>query len=112
MNKSSQELLDFFTELYIISVKEEKVEGETLYIARVEGFPDVEEYGESSMEARQLAIETIITAQELCLEENIPFREYTNYGDPICNSFSVSETTTLPEGTARELLQVEVDKYK
>ena len=60
-------------ELYTISVRKESIEGEIFYVARVTELPDVEEFGDSFLEARELAIETIETSYELCLSENIPF---------------------------------------
>lgn len=60
-------------ELYTISVRKELVDDECFYVARIAEFPDVEEYGDSFNEARELAIETIITSYELCTQENIPF---------------------------------------
>lgn len=60
-------------ELYTISVRKESVEGEEFYVARITEFPDVEEYGDTFSEARELALETIRTSYELCSEENIAF---------------------------------------
>ncbi len=63
------------TELYTISIRKEIVEGDSLYVARIAEFPDVQEYGETFEEARELAVDTIETAYHLCLEQNIPFPE-------------------------------------
>ena len=60
-------------ELYTVSVRKESIEGETFYVARVAEFPDVEEYGDTFSEARELALETIVTSYELCSEQNIAF---------------------------------------
>jgi len=52
-------------EEYTVSVRREYIEGEYLYVARVEELPDVEEYAESFEEARELALDTIRTTQEV-----------------------------------------------
>lgn len=61
------------SELYTISVRKELIEGEVFYVARVAELPDVEEYGDTFLEARELALETIDVSYELCIKENIPF---------------------------------------
>lgn len=65
----------FDAERYTISVRKEIVEGDMLYVARVTELQDVEEYADSRAEAYALAIDTIETAHELCLEKGIIFPE-------------------------------------
>lgn len=65
----------FDAERYTISVRKEIVEGDELYVARVAELQDVEEYADSHTEAYALAIDTIETAYELCLEKGIAFPE-------------------------------------
>ena len=60
-------------ELYTISVRKELIENETFYVARVLEFPDLEEFGDTLSEARELAVESIKTSYELCCEQNIHF---------------------------------------
>jgi predicted RNase H-like HicB family nuclease len=60
-------------ELYTISVRKESIENEIFYVARVVEFPDLEEFGDTFLEARELAIESIETSYDLCIKENIHF---------------------------------------
>lgn len=60
-------------ELYTISIRKESFEDDFFYVARIAELPDVQEFGDSFLEARELAIETITTAYELCIEQQIPF---------------------------------------
>lgn len=78
-------------ELYTISVRKELIENESFYVARIAELPDVEEYGDSFNEARELAIETIITSYELCIEEKISFPKPLEFK----NLESVSGRVTL-----------------
>lgn len=65
----------FDAERYTISVRKEIVEGDMLYVARVTELQDIEEYADSRAEAYALAIDSIETAHELCLEKGIIFPE-------------------------------------
>ncbi|EOV4177724.1 toxin-antitoxin system HicB family antitoxin [Yersinia enterocolitica] len=62
-------------EEYTISVKHERDEGEWVYVARVDEIPDIVEFADTAEFARELAIDTISTAQNLCAEQGIPFPE-------------------------------------
>lgn len=62
-------------EEYTISVRRENIEGDTLYVARVEELPDVEEYADDYEFAKQLAIDTIKTAQKMFLAKGMAFPE-------------------------------------
>jgi len=90
-------------ELYTISVRKEVLEGEALYVARIAEFPDVEEYGDSYEEARQLAIDTINTSYELCLQEGIHFPEPMSFKD--IESVSGRVTLRMPKSLHAMLAQ-------
>ncbi|ENE5196837.1 toxin-antitoxin system HicB family antitoxin [Vibrio parahaemolyticus] len=64
---------NFDPEFYSISVRKEEMDGELLYVARIKELPDVMEFADSFEEARELALDTIQTSYEMCLEQNIPF---------------------------------------
>lgn len=51
-------------EEYTISIRLESIEGERLYVARVEELPDVEEYADTYEFARELVLDTIRTTQK------------------------------------------------
>lgn len=63
----------FNAEEYTISVRREMMDGESYWVARVEELPDILEFGQTKDEAYNLAIDTIITGQEMCLSEGIHF---------------------------------------
>ncbi len=90
-------------ELYTISVRKELIEHESFYVARIAEFPDVEEYGDSFNEARELAIETIITSYELCVEENIPFPKPLEFKS--LDSVSGRVTLRMPKSLHAKLAQ-------
>lgn len=90
-------------ELYTISVRKELVENEFFYVARVAELPDVEEYGDSFNEARELAIETITTSHELCIEENIPFPTPIEFS--ALDSVSGRVTLRMPKSLHAKLTQ-------
>jgi len=52
-------------EEYTLSIRKECVEGDTLYVARVEEMPDIEEYADSYDFARELALDAIRTTQSI-----------------------------------------------
>lgn len=60
-------------EEYTISIRLESIEGERLYVARVDELPDVEEYADSYEFARQLALDTIRITQKLFRDKGVPF---------------------------------------
>ena len=60
-------------EEYTISVRLEHDEGEWIYVARVEEIPDIKEFSETAEFARELALDSIATAQKMCIEGEIPF---------------------------------------
>ena len=90
-------------ELYTISVRKESFDDETYYVARIAELPDVEEFGDSFMEARELAIETIVTSYELCVQENIPFPKPIEFKD--LDSVSGRVTLRMPKSLHAKLAQ-------
>lgn len=82
----------FDSERYTISVRKEIVEGDELYVARVAELQDVEEYADSHAEAYALAIDTIETAHDLCLEKGMAFPEPEKLNE---NSSQLSGRITL-----------------
>lgn len=58
-------------EEYTISVRHELVEDDWLYVARVEEIPDIVEYADDANFARNLALDSISTFQELASEHGI-----------------------------------------
>jgi predicted RNase H-like HicB family nuclease len=89
-------------ELYTISVRKELIENEFFYVARVAELPDVEEYGDSYDEARELAIETITTSYELCIEEKIPFPTPIEFS--VLDSVSGRITLRMPKSLHAKLV--------
>ncbi len=65
----------FDPEFYSISVRKEVFEDELVYVARIQEFPDVLEFADSYEEARELALDTLITSYELLTEQGITFPE-------------------------------------
>lgn len=66
-------------EEYTISIRLESIEGEKLYVARVEELPDVEEYADTFEFARVLALDTIRTTQRIFSEKGMAFPEPKNF---------------------------------
>lgn len=62
-------------EEYTISIRLESIEGDRLYVARIEEFPDVEEYADTYEFARELALDTIRTSQKVFSEKGMLFPE-------------------------------------
>jgi predicted RNase H-like HicB family nuclease len=60
-------------EEYTISVRRESFDGESMYVARVEELPDVEEYADSADFARILAMETIRVTQKIFAKKGLQF---------------------------------------
>lgn len=58
---------------YAISVKIENIDGEKLYVARVDELPDVEEYADTHDMAHTLALDTIRTTQKFFNEKGMSF---------------------------------------
>lgn len=54
---------------YDISIALEKHDGKLYYVARVEEFPDVEEYGHTPNEAWDLILDSIETTQKIFKEK-------------------------------------------
>ena len=69
-------------EEYTISVRRENIEGENLYVARVEELPDVEEYADTFEMARQLALETVTTTQEIFANQGREFPAPKSFNAP------------------------------
>jgi hypothetical protein len=77
-------------DLYTISIRKEKIEGDIYYVSRIAELPDVEEYGSSQAEAYSLARETIINACAAFKDNEMPFPK------PLENvSYDVSGRVTL-----------------
>ncbi len=66
-------------EEYTISVRVELIDGERVYVARVDELPDVEEYADSYEFARELALDTIQTTQAYFSENGMRFPEPKNF---------------------------------
>ncbi|MCU7781985.1 toxin-antitoxin system HicB family antitoxin [Lelliottia amnigena] len=62
-------------EEYTISVRVEVIDGEKLYVARVDELPDVEEYADTFEFARELALDSIQTSQAFFHENGMVFPE-------------------------------------
>ncbi|MBS2781752.1 toxin-antitoxin system HicB family antitoxin [Aeromonas salmonicida] len=60
-------------EEYTVSVRMESVDGERMYVARIQELPDVEEYADAAEFARELALDTIATMYEICQEKGLAF---------------------------------------
>lgn len=60
-------------EEYTVSVRMESVDGERMYVARIQELPDVEEYADTAEFARELALDTIATMYEICQEKGLAF---------------------------------------
>lgn len=58
---------------YTISVKIESIDGEKIYVARVDELPDVEEYADTRDMALTLALDTIRTTQKFFNEKGMSF---------------------------------------
>ncbi len=79
-------------EEYTVSVRMESVDGEKLYVARIQELPDVEEYADTPEFARELALDTIATMYEICQEKGI--------------SFPSPNVTQAPEASGRVTLRL------
>jgi len=66
-------------EEYTISIRLESIEGEKLYVARIEELPDVEEYADTFEFARELALDTIRTTQKIFVKKGMAFPEPKNF---------------------------------
>ncbi|EMH4919835.1 toxin-antitoxin system HicB family antitoxin [Serratia marcescens] len=62
-------------EEYTISIRLESIEGERMYVARVEELPDVEEYADTYEFARELILDTIKTTQNIFERKGLTFPE-------------------------------------
>ncbi|MDM5083756.1 toxin-antitoxin system HicB family antitoxin [Aeromonas caviae] len=60
-------------EEYTVSVRMESVDGEKMYVARIQELPDVEEYADTAEFARELALDTIATMYDICQEKGLEF---------------------------------------
>lgn len=93
----------FDPEMYTISVKKEVIDGETYYVARVLELKDVEEYGDSTVEAYALAIDTIVTSHEMFQEQGLSFPEPQSIDDR--DNVSGRVTLRLPKSMHVKLNQ-------
>lgn len=99
----------FDAERYTISVRKEIVEGDELYVARVAELQDVEEYADSHAEAYALAIDTIETAYELCLEKGIAFPEPAVFDASLVQA-SGRVTLRMPRTLHSQLTKIATDE--
>lgn len=60
-------------EEYTISVRFEQIEDEWMYVARVDEVADIVEYADDANFARELALDSLAIAQEICNENDIAF---------------------------------------
>ncbi|HDU8612179.1 TPA: toxin-antitoxin system HicB family antitoxin [Morganella morganii] len=65
----------FDPENYTISVKKVTEDGDTFYMATVLEIPDLREYADTSDFARDLMLDSITTAFEMCMENGTKFPE-------------------------------------
>ena len=72
----------FNAEEYTISVRQEHIDGEAYWVARVEELSDILEFGETREEAYALAIDTISVAQEMCLSQGTVFPSPKIFTEP------------------------------
>lgn len=63
----------YHVEKYEISLKTENIDGEKLYVARVDELPDVEEYADTYDMALTLVLDTIRTTQKFFNEKGMSF---------------------------------------
>ncbi|EEO7838285.1 hypothetical protein G6C41_005181 [Salmonella enterica] len=61
------------SEKYTISLKIENIDGEKIYVVRVDELPDVEEYADTRDMALTLALDTIRTTQKFFNEKGMSF---------------------------------------
>ncbi len=74
---------------YNITIKKISIDGECVFKAVIKELPDVAEYGDTFIEAYELAIDTIQTASEMFAEAGkpfpLPFKEGDNsYTENLC----------------------------
>lgn len=81
-------------EEYTISVRLEEIEGDWLYVARVNEVSDIVEYADDAETARSLALDSIATAQEMCEEAGILFPAPA---DTVKDDFSGRITLRIPK---------------
>ena len=84
---------------YNITTRKVVLHGETYFEARVRELPDVCEYGETVVDAHDLAVDTIETAMEMFSEAGRPFPPPAVPQD----DFSGRITLRLPKQMHREL---------
>lgn len=94
----------FDPEQYTISVRKEVVEGELLFVARVAELPDIQEFADCHTDAYAFAIETIRTAYDLCLENEIPFPEPLIISDESLDA-SGRVTLRMPKSLHAQLIR-------
>ncbi|HGE8334242.1 TPA: toxin-antitoxin system HicB family antitoxin [Serratia marcescens] len=80
-------------EEYTISIRLESIEGERLYVARVDELPDVEEYADSYAFAHELVLDTIRTTQKIFERKGMTMPEPKAFVQP---SASGRVTLRLP----------------
>lgn len=95
---------DFDPEKYTISIKKIVEYGESLFVAKVTELPDLAEYGDSFEFVRELAINAIQVAYELCSEQGIPFPE--PLADNVLQDVSGRVTLRLPKSVHRQSIKL------
>lgn len=71
MNQTTNSSFD--PEAYSIVIRKEKIDGEEIFVARVQEFPDLVDFAESFSEARELILDSITTIYEIAEESNSEF---------------------------------------
>jgi predicted HicB family RNase H-like nuclease len=95
-------------ELYTISIRKELIESDVYYVARVTELPDIEDYGETYEEAKDLVIDSIETSYELCFENGISFPEPYDFAS--INDVSGRITLRMPKSLHKKMsLEAEKD---
>jgi predicted HicB family RNase H-like nuclease len=65
--------MNFDPELYSLTIRKEKIDGEYLYVGRVAEFPNVSSFEETFDEARTVLIDAIKTLYEIACKEGSQF---------------------------------------
>lgn len=89
-------------EEYTISIRIETIEGERLYVARVDEFPDIEEYADSYDFARELVLDSIRTTQKVFLRKKLDLPQPREFS--VLNA-SGRVTLRLPKTTHARCIQ-------
>lgn len=95
---------DFDPEKYTISIKKIVEYGESLFVAKVAELPDLAEYGDTFDFVRELALNSIATAYEMCSEQGVPFPSPLEDND--AQDVSGRVTLRLPKNVHRQSIKL------